>query len=353
MTSVIDAIAPSRVAIVCGAGGVGKTTVSASLGVALARRGCNVCVLTVDPARRLAGALGIDTASDSPVEVAGDWDGSLHAVQLHASSTFDALIERHAASEEQAHAIRRNPLYRSLATALGGTQEYMAMERLYELNATDAYDIVVVDTPPTRNALELLDAPERLLRFLGNRVVRTMLAPTRIGLRAASAATSTVLKGISSVVGGDLVDDAVEFLHAFAGMQQGFADRAASVQRLLVDPATAYVLVTTPSVDGMEEVAWFASHLLERGVTPAAAVINRCQPSFFDGDPEGLPVATGILGIHLDALREVERSARHDAALVAGTGDLFGGAPVAVVPLATAPSRDIDRLGVVADHLEA
>ena len=138
-----------------------------------------------------------------------------------------------------------------------------------------------------------------------------------------------------------------------AGPHCNGADRAASVQRLLVDPATAYVLVTTPSVDGMEEVAWFASHLLERGVTPAAAVINRCQPSFFDGDPEGLPVATGILGIHLDALREVERSARHDAALVAGTGDLFGGAPVAVVPLATAPSRDIDRLGVVAAHLEA
>jgi len=352
MTSVLDALAGRPVVVVCGAGGVGKTTIAAALAVGLARRGARVCVVTVDPARRLAGALGIDTPSDTPVEVRGDWSGSLCAVQLHAASTFDALVARHAASATQADAIRRNPLYRSLATALGGTQEYMAMERLYELDATEAFDVVVVDTPPTRNALELLDAPDRLLRFLGNRVVRALLAPTRLSLRAAGAATTAVLKAISAVVGGELVDDAVAFFQAFAGMQEGFAQRAGAVKQLLAAPSTAYVLVTTPTPDALEEAAWFCAHLADRGVTPSAAVLNRCQPSFLDADPESLPVDTGVLGAQLDALRTLERAARHDEATVAGIGDLFGLAPVARVALAAAPARDVAGLAGVADQLE-
>jgi len=351
MTGVLDVLQGRPVVVVCGAGGVGKTTVAAALAVGLARRGERVCVVTVDPARRLAGALGIDTPSDVPVEVAGDWTGQLHAVQLHASSTFDALVERHAGSVAQAEAIRRNPLYRSLATALGGTQEYMAMERLYELDATEAYDVVVVDTPPTRNALELLDAPDRLLRFLGHRVVRALLAPTRLSLRAAGAATTALLRGISAVVGGELVDDAVAFFQAFAGMQQGFADRAGAVKELLAAPSTAYVLVTTPTPDALEEAAWFCTHLAARGVIPAAAVLNRCMPSLIDVDPESLPVATGTLGAQLDALRALERAARHDAATAAGVGDLFGAAPVARVALSAAPARDVEGLAKVADEL--
>ena len=353
MSGVLDVLAERPVVVVCGAGGVGKTTVAAAIAVGLARRGRRVCVVTVDPARRLAGALGIDSPSDVPVEVRGQWAGSMHAVQLHASSTFDALIDRHASNDAQAESIRRNPLYRSLASALGGTQEYMAMERLYELDATDAYDVVVVDTPPTRNALELLDAPDRLLRFLEHRLVRGLLAPTRFSLRAASAATSTLLRGISAVVGGELVDDAVSFFQAFAGMQEGFADRAGAVKRLLAAPTTAYVLVTTPTADALEEASWFTAHLASRGVQPAAAVLNRCQPSFVDVDPESLPVATGILGAQLDVLRTLERAARHDTAMVAGIGPMFGSAPVSTVLLATAPARDVEGLGEVADQLGA
>ena len=293
MTGVLDALTAKPVVVVCGAGGVGKTTIAAAIAVGLARRGQRVCVVTVDPARRLAGALGIATPSDVPVVVAGDWPGSLEAVQLHAASTFDALIVRHAASDAQATAIRRNPLYRSLASALGGTQEYMAMERLYELHHADTYDVVVVDTPPTRNALELLDAPQRLLRFLGHRVVRTMLAPTRFSLRAASAATSAFLRGVAAVVGGELVEDAVSFFQAFAGMQQGFADRAGEVQQLLAAPSTAFVLVTTPTPDALEEAAWFTSHLSDARRDPRPP---RCStaatPRSSTSDPATLPSAT-------------------------------------------------------------
>lgn len=353
MTGVLDALDEAPVVVVCGAGGVGKTTVAAAVAVGLARRGERVCVVTVDPARRLAGALGIDTPSDDPVEVAGRWPGSLHAVQLHAASTFDSLVERHAASAAQAESIRRNPLYRSIASALGGTQEYMAMERLYELDATDAYDVVVVDTPPTRNALELLDAPDRLLRFLEHRVVRTLLAPTRLSLRVASVATTSVLRGISAVVGGELVDDAVSFFQAFAGMQEGFVERAGAVKRLLVADSTAYVLVTTPTADAVEEASWFTTHLAARGVAPRAAVLNRCQPSFVDVDPESLPVATGVLGAQLDVLRSLERDARHDATMIAGIGDLFGSAAVSTVRLATVPARDVAGLSGIADELGA
>lgn len=233
MTAVLAALDGHDVVVVCGAGGVGKTTIAASIGVGLAQHGARVCVVTVDPARRLAGALGLGNGADDPVEVRGDFAGELHAVQLHASTTFDSLVDQHAASEAQASAIKRSPLYRSLATALGGTQEYMAMERLYELHHEASYDVVVVDTPPTRSALELLDAPERLLRFLSHRVVRALLTPTRLSLRAASAATTSLLKVISAVVGGELVDDAVAFFRAFSGMQEGFAQRAGEVQRLL------------------------------------------------------------------------------------------------------------------------
>jgi anion-transporting ArsA/GET3 family ATPase len=353
VTGVLDALAGKPVVVVCGAGGVGKTTVAASIGVGLATRGARVCVVTVDPARRLAGALGIDTTSDVPVTVEGTWPGSLCAVQLHAASTFDALIGRHATSDAQAAAIRHNPLYRSLASALGGTQEYMAMERLYELHHAEIYDVVVVDTPPTRSALELLDAPERLLRFLGHKVVRALIAPTRFTLRAASAATTAFLRGVAAVVGGELVEDAVEFFQAFAGMQEGFAERAAEVQALLVAPSTAYVLVTTPIADALEEASWFTQHLAQRGVTPTAAVVNRAHPSFTTLDPDALPVAEGVLGDQLATLASLERAARHDAAMLTAITTLFGGAAVSGVALSPAPASELDGLTAVAHQLGA
>lgn len=351
MSGVLDAVETNPVVIVCGAGGVGKTTVSAAIGIGLARRGANVCVLTVDPARRLAGALGIDSSNDVPVEVPGAWPGRLHAAQLHAATTFDALITRHATSDTQAAAIRRNPLYRSLASALGGTQEYMAMERLYELHHSGDFDVVVVDTPPTRSALELLDAPERLLRFLSHRAVRGLLAPTRLSLRAVSAATTALLRGVAAVVGGELVDDAVEFFRAFAGMQEGFAERAADVQDLLVAESTGFVLVATPTTDAVEEAAWFTEHLSSRGVRPSAAVVNRCHPSFTDADIAAIPTVTRRASAQLEVLRAGEHAAREDARVVALIAERFGRSNVSAVPMSAAPARDVGGLGTIADAL--
>jgi anion-transporting ArsA/GET3 family ATPase len=353
VTAVLTALDGHDVVVVCGAGGVGKTTIAASIGVGLAQGGARVCVVTVDPARRLAGALGLADGADDPVEVGGDFAGELHAVQLHASTTFDSLVDQHAASEAQAAAIKRSPLYRSLATALGGTQEYMAMERLYELHHEASYDVVVVDTPPTRSALELLDAPERLLRFLSHRVVRALLTPTRLSLRAASAATTSLLKVISAVVGGELVDDAVAFFRAFSGMQEGFAQRAGEVQRLLGAPTTAFVLVTTPSLDAVEEASWFAEHLEERGIVPCAVVVNRCHPRFV-ADETVLPEAVGPelsdprLVAQLDVLRDAQRAALHDAVLVGDLLERFSSIAVGSVELSAAPARDVAELARVA-----
>jgi anion-transporting ArsA/GET3 family ATPase len=353
VTSVIESLAGRDVVVVCGAGGVGKTTVAASLGVGLAKGGARVCVVTVDPARRLAGALGLGGGGDEPVEVRGDFAGVLHAVQLHAASTFDSLVDRHAASDAQAATIKQSPLYRSLASALGGTQEYMAMERLYELHHAGTYDVVVVDTPPTRSALELLDAPDRLLRFLAHRVVRTLLAPTRFSLRAASAATSSLLKVISAVVGGELVEDAVAFFRAFSGMQEGFAERAGEVKALLGAPTTAFVLVTAPSLDAVEEAWWFAEHLATRGIEPCAAVVNRCHPRFI-GDDSVVPQladADDRLDAQLTALRDAQRAARHDEVLVDDLRRRFDTIAVGTVELSAAPARAVTELERVADSL--
>ncbi len=238
-------MADRSVVVCCGSGGVGKTTVSATFALAAARAGRRACVVTVDPARRLADALGVESLPNQPTEVEGNWPGHLHALMLDSKGTFDDLVGRYARTPEQAESILANRLYQNLAGALSGTQEYMAMEKLYELVQSDEFDIVVVDTPPTRNALDLLDAPRRLTRFLENRLFRALLVPTRMSLRAVSVATQALLRTISKVAGAEIVQDAVGFFQAFEGMEDGFRTRASAVHELLIDPATAYVLVTS------------------------------------------------------------------------------------------------------------
>ena len=193
-TTLPDLVAERSVVVCCGSGGVGKTTVSATFALAAARAGRRSCVVTVDPARRLADALGVESLPNTPSEVEGDWPGHLHALMLDSKGTFDDLVQRYARTPEQAEAILTNRLYQNLAGALSGTQEYMAMEKLYELVHSEEFDIVVVDTPPTRNALDLLDAPRRLTRFLENRLFRALLVPTRMSLRAVGVATQALLK---------------------------------------------------------------------------------------------------------------------------------------------------------------
>jgi anion-transporting ArsA/GET3 family ATPase len=300
----IDELVTDRsVVICCGTGGVGKTTTAAVIALEGARRGRNACVVTIDPAKRLADALGLESLTDQPTEIDpilwgyGDAapGGRLSALMLDTKSTFDAIVTRDATSDEQAQRILENRFYRNVSGALGGTQEYMAMEKLHELHDSGEFDLIVVDTPPTRHALDFLDAPARLTRLLDNRIFRLLMAPTRAGLRVASAAVQAFLKTVARVVGSEVINDIVAFFRAFEGMEDGFRERAQAVGRLLADPDTAFVLITSPRRDALEEATFFAEKLGDSGQTVQALIVNRVHPSFGEEAPGGLRAAADAL----------------------------------------------------------
>ncbi|MEY4373366.1 MAG: hypothetical protein RL219_2135, partial [Actinomycetota bacterium] len=235
----------ASVLICAGAGGVGKTTTSAAIALAAARRGRRVVVVTIDPARRLADAIGV-TLSHQPEQVQAVGPGELWAVMLDTGATFDGLVRTYSKDPSQAENILQNRFYRNMADSLSGTQEFMAAEKLHELHHDTRFDLVVVDTPPTRNALDFLEAPKQLVHFLDHRLYRVLVAPTRLGMRVASAAAQPFVKMMSKVVGGDALGEAIAFFQAFDGMEPGFRERAAAVMELLAHPGTGYVLVTSP-----------------------------------------------------------------------------------------------------------
>jgi anion-transporting ArsA/GET3 family ATPase len=350
----LEAVARDREVVVCaGPGGVGKTTISAAIALHAAERGRRACVITVDPARRLADALGIDSLTNVPVAVDGEFRGTLHALMLDSKGTFDDLVERYARSHAQAEAIRNNRIYQNLTGMLSGTQEYMAMEKLYELTESGQFDIVVVDTPPTRNALDLLDAPRRLTRFLENRLFRALLAPTRGAVRVLSIATQALMRTISKVAGAEIVQDAVAFFQAFEGMEEGFSMRAAAVRELLADPATAYVLVTSPRPDSIEETAFFAARLAETGIEPAALVVNRVHPTFGPVPEPGQSDPAAPLAALLENHRRLARAAEEEERAVAHLVAQVAPSPVARVPLLDSDVHDLGGLGAVAEQLFA
>jgi anion-transporting ArsA/GET3 family ATPase len=305
VTIAIDELVSNRrVVICCGTGGVGKTTTAAVLALEGARRGRNACVVTIDPARRLADALGLEHLTNDPSEIdAALWNsdgggvsgGRLSAMMLDTKSTFDLLVTRNASSPEQAKRILDNAFYRNVSGALGGTQEYMAMEKLHELYDEGDFDLIVVDTPPTRHALDFLDAPQRLTRLLDNRIFRLLMMPTRAYLRVASVAVQTFLRTVARVVGSEVIEDVIAFFRAFEGMEEGFRERARVVGDLLVDPTTAFVLVSSPRRDAMEEATFFARRLAEAGQSVQALIVNRVHPSFGDEAPAGLRAAAATL----------------------------------------------------------
>jgi anion-transporting ArsA/GET3 family ATPase len=299
-SAVEELVAESRVVICCGSGGVGKTTIAAVLALEGARRGRNTCVVTIDPAKRLADALGLEELSDTPSAIdPSRWDatgtatpgGSISALMLDTKSTFDRLVTGNAATEDQAQRILDNRFYRNVSGALGGTQEYMAMEKLHELHENGSFDLIVVDTPPTRHALDFLDAPRRLVRLLDNRIFRMLMMPTRAYLKVASVAVQTFLRTVAKVVGSEVIDDVVAFFRAFEGMEAGFRTRALAVEELLAAPDTAFVLVTSPRRDALEEAQFFARQLERGGQQIDALIVNRVHPMFGDEAPAGLRAA--------------------------------------------------------------
>ena len=352
-----ELLSDRTIVVCCGSGGVGKTTTAAALALAAAEMGRRACVVTIDPARRLANALGVSELTNKPSRIEGSWPGALSAVMLDAKSTFDDLVTQYSQDEEQAERILRNRLYRNLTSALSGTHEYMAAEKLYELHTGGDFDLVVVDTPPTRNALDFVDAPGRLTRFLDNRIFRILLVPTRAYLRAVSAATRTLLRAVAKVAGSEMVEDAIAFFQAFEGMEEGFRARAAHVQQLLADPGTAFVLVAAPRRDSVEEAAHFAGRLAESSIPVQALIVNRVHPRFGPVVDGGSPAAETDGGAPAawrqltGNLADFEAIAEREEAYYAQLAERVAPAPVARVPFLAEDVHDLEGLDEVVRYL--
>ena len=277
----------TRIIVCCGSGGVGKTTTAAALGLRAAERGRHVVVLTVDPARRLAQSMGLTSLDNTPRVVPlpdghGDAGGSLHAMMLDMKRTFDEIVEAHS-DPDRAAQILANPFYQSLSSSFAGTQEYMAMEKLGQLRRADEWDLIVVDTPPSRSALDFLDAPQRLSRFLDGRLIRLLTAPTRASSRAylkvVNAGFGMFTGVVAKVLGTQLLRDVQTFVAAFDTMFGGFRERAEDTYRLLQTPGTAFLVIATPEPDALREASYFVERLSHDRMPLAGLILNRVHPS--------------------------------------------------------------------------
>ncbi|MFF9486069.1 ArsA family ATPase [Streptomyces sp. NPDC014676] len=278
----------TRIVVCCGSGGVGKTTTAAALGLRAAERGRKVVVLTIDPARRLAQSMGIDSLDNTPRRVKGIDDsagGELHAMMLDMKRTFDEIVEGHA-DPDRATAILGNPFYQSLSAGFAGTQEYMAMEKLGQLRSRDEWDLIVVDTPPSRSALDFLDAPKRLGSFLDGKLIRVLLAPAKVGGRAGmkflNVGMSMMTGALGKVLGGQLLKDMQTFVAAMDSMFGGFRTRADATYKLLQAPGTAFLVVAAPERDALREAAYFVERLAAEEMPLAGLVLNRVHGSGAD-----------------------------------------------------------------------
>lgn len=351
------------VVVCCGSGGVGKTTTAAVIGLEAAVRGRRAVVVTIDPARRLADALGLpDGLGPVPQRIDTPGRGELWAMMLDTAATFDALVRQHATDEAQAERIVANAFYRNMAGSLSGTQEYMAAETLHQLHGDERFDLVVVDTPPSRNALDFLEAPGVLARFLDHRLFRLLMLPTRRGMRVMQTATQPLLRAIGRVVGSDVLGDAVAFFQAFAGMEAGFRQRAGEVMTLVRSPVTRYVVVASPHRETVAEAVWFADQLRQQGIDRLGGIVNRVHPRFatVDGDDEGsararaeAATAAGdddlaALWTNLAELRRLAAAERVELVPFAGA---LGGPVLGELPLLPTDVHDLTTLAVLRTHL--
>jgi anion-transporting ArsA/GET3 family ATPase len=274
----------TRIIVCCGSGGVGKTTAAAAIGLRAAERGRQACVLTVDPARRLAQSMGLTSLDNTPRPVDGvdtSGGGSLHAMMLDMKRTFDEIVEAHA-DPDRAAQILANPFYQSLSSSFAGTQEYMAMEKLGQLRHADEWDLIVVDTPPSRSALDFLDAPERLGRFLDGRLIRLLTVPARAGMsymKVLNAGFSMMTSALTKILGAQVLKDAQTFVSAFDTMFGGFRERAEWTYRLLQAPGTAFLVVAAPEPDALREASYFVERLDAERMPLAGLILNRVHVS--------------------------------------------------------------------------
>jgi anion-transporting ArsA/GET3 family ATPase len=322
-----------RIIVCCGSGGVGKTTTAAALGVRAAERGRDVVVLTIDPARRLAQSMGLSELDNTPRDVAGidaTAGGSLQAMMLDMKRTFDEIVIAHS-EPGRAEAILANPFYQSLSSSMAGTQEYMAMEKLGQLRKAGTWDLIVVDTPPSRSALDFLDAPKRLGSFLDGRVIKILAAPAKAGgrayLRVVSAGFGLVVNVFTKVLGAQLLKDVQAFIAALDTMFGGFRERADATYRLLKNPETRFLVIAAPERDALREASYFVERLSEESMPLAGLVLNRVHRSgaaklsagraltaaedldaMSEGDDLALPAA--LLRLHADRMALIAREER-------------------------------------------
>ena len=368
--SVAERLEGRRVCIVAGSGGVGKTTTSAALAMGLAARGQRVAVVTIDPARRLADALGLEELGNEPrlvdpARFAGhgiEVEGELWAMMLDAKRTFDELIGLLAPDERTRDEILANRIYQELSAAVAGSQEFSAIAKLYELHRSGRFDVVVLDTPPSRNALDFLDAPDRLTAFFQGRALKLFLAPTGLAARVMGRGTGVVFAVLKRVTGVDLLQDLSVFFRSLGGVVDGFAERAAGVKQLLADPATTFLIVTSPQREPVEEAIFFRGKLREASMPFGGLIVNRVDPGVGEAEPLD-PARTeaelaGPLGPAL--ARKVARTvadaqvlAERDAASIARLrAELDERAPI-LVPLLDGDVHDVDGLVLVHRHLFA
>ncbi|HET6549005.1 MAG TPA: ArsA family ATPase [Solirubrobacter sp.] len=349
LTSVEPLLEGRRMVICAGSGGVGKTTTAAAVALGLAEQGKRVAVVTIDPARRLANALGLDRLSNEPHRVEVPADGELWAMMLDAKRTFDQLIEHLAPDERTRDEVLSNRIYQQLSSAVAGSQEFTAIAKLYELDQDGDFDVLVLDTPPSRNALDFLDAPGRLTRFFQGRAIRMFLRPAGLFGRG----TGLVFGVLRRVTGVDLLRDLSVFFRSMGGMIDGFTERARRVEALLSDPATTFLIVTAPRHDPVEEAIFFHRKLRDAGLPFGGLVVNRVhQPP-----GETLPSAVAAdLGPALAervsaATAELTALAARDAANVARLRAALGDPPTIVVPELADDVHDVEGLALVRSHL--
>ena len=366
-----ERLAGKRVVICAGSGGVGKTTTSAALAMGLAAAGERVAVVTIDPARRLAGSLGLAELDNEPrlvdpARFAGhgiEMRGELWAMMLDAKRTFDELIERLAPDARAREEVLGNRIYQQLSSAVAGSQEFTAVAKLYDLDRSGRFDVLVLDTPPSRNALDFLDAPDRLIGFFEGRALRMFLAPTGLAARVVGRGTSVVSSVLKRLTGVDLLTDLGVFFRALGGLIDGFRERAEGVKALLHDPATTFLIVTSPEREPVEEAIFFRGKLDDHGMPFGGLVVNRMH-ALNGAAPAAAGEATDraaleeALGARLAAkvaraYAEEQALANRDAAAVERLRAATGDRRPFVVPQLAGDVHDIDGLVAVHAHLFA
>lgn len=358
--SLTDHLGRTEVCLCVGAGGVGKTTTAAALALLLAQRGDRVALVTIDPAKRLAHALGIATLGGDPqrVHLPQEISGELWAMMLDSQATFDGLVTSLTSDPETRQAILENPIYQRISGAVAGSQEFTAVAKLYELHRSRRYDVIVLDTPPSRNALDFLDAPDRLTAFVEGRGLTAIIAPSGPIARIAGRGSGLFFGTLGRLTGSELLVDLQTFLYAFGAVLDGFRDRAAAVSRLLADPATGFVLVTTAEREPAVEALHFSERLADADLQVRALIINQVTPFAKDPAPVDQTALERLLGGNAALARNVARSVHEMrataereqdeiAALLAGTGIRK---PI-IVPRLAGDLHDVDGVLKLSDWL--